>query len=731
MISSKSLRTAALLLMLAFSGASYAQEITGVLAEHKGSEDIITIKLSSPLYPWTFFLKEPDRLVIDIRGAVYNQGKQQLELNSDNISSVRWAQNDIVHPNFRVVVDLKRQIERKVSASADGREIYISVSEQGAEKVTAKPVEAKNEPQTLSEQKNPTETLVIEARKIQSMEETSAPKQETVISPAPAEQETLLTASRYGKEIVPIEPSKIEGFSSAKGFSVFVNGEKLDIGRNQIWSQNRLMVPAKDLFALAGYASVYEKASRTAVFRKGDEIEARLAEDSPVITVNGRDRQLAVPAVSVRGALYVPFISASNLISLKVVWDKSSRAFYAGERVTKVSWEEVLGFKSVAVETSAPITTFETSFDEKLNIFVITLPGFINDLEENKIPVKEDGVSGIKVLQDKGSAKIGIYMETALAVKPFFYEGRLIAGFPNMIRRVGFTEEANFVKIEIYSTKPADFDLKRFHDPERIVVDIPNSLYGAEGYKEINKGGVLRVRASQFKAEPPASRIVVDTEKEYSYKTIISGDKEYCTVIIEKPKIEIARPAKIKALAGKVIVVDAGHGGQDPGAFGYSGEGIKEKDLNLAVSLKLAKLLSDAGAVPLLTRDNDVFVSLPDRVELTKKNKPDIFISVHFNLSETRDVSGTETYYYNENSRFLAEVIHKNLTFNLKRKDGGVRKVKFYVVYNNTVPSVLVEPLYLSDRSEEALASNEEWQMYIARILFEGIKQYFEVLKKT
>ena len=730
MMSSKSLMSAVSLFILVFSSASYAQEVTGVLAERKGSEDLITVKLSSPLDPWTFFLKEPDRLVIDVRGAVYKQGKQQSDLDSENVSSVRWAQNSVEPLNFRVVADLKRPAEKKVSVSADGKEIYISIFGQGAAKTPAKPAEHKKQPPVLSEHKELTGTVVVEARNIQSMEETSVPKQETVISPAPAEQEAQITASRYGKEIVPSEPAKIEGFSSAGGFYVFVNGKKLDIGGNPVWSQGRLMVLAKDLFALAGYSSVYDRRARTAVFRKGDEIEARIKEGSDIMSVNGRDRQLSAPASSVRGALYVPFVSVSNMLSLKVVWDRPTRAFYAGERLTKVSWEEILGFTSVAIETSAPATTFETSFDEKLNIFVIALPGFINDLKENKISVKEDGVTGIKVLQDKGSAKVGIYMESPLAVKAFFHEGRLIAGFPAMIRKVGFTEEAGSVKIEIYSTKPVNFDPKRFRDPERIIIDVPNSLYGAEGYKEINKGGVLRVRASQFKAEPPASRIVVDTEKEFSYRTVVSDDRKYFAVIIEKAGKEIARPAKVKALAGRVIVVDPGHGGNDPGALGYSGEKTKEKDLNLATSLKLAKLLSDAGAVPLLTRDNDVFVSLQDRVEFTKKNGPDMFISVHFNLSEKRDISGTETYYYNRNSKFLADVIHRNLTFNLKRKDGGVRKVKFYVVYNNTAPSVLVEPLYLSDRQEEALAADEEWQLYIARILFEGIKQYFEAIPR-
>ncbi len=730
-MSPKTLKTALLAVVL-LSGTVIAQEITDVSAERGAQGDVITIKLTKPRHPWTFFLKEPDRLVIDVKGAVYDQGKNQLDLNSPNISSVRWAQNSSDPPNFRVVADLKRDVIRKVSASSDGKEIHITIYGPNEQKTSETVSERQNTVPVLDEQKKLAGNIVIEARSIQSMEETVCPvaTSDAVISAAPPEETPEISSSRFTKEIVPVGPSKIEDFSSAGKFRVLVSGKKLDLGRDPVWSQGRLMVPAKEFFSLAGYTSLYDRASRTAVFRMADEIEARIKDGSDIMTVNGKDRQLAVPVASVRGVLYVPFVSASNMIGLKVVWDKKDRVFFAAGRLTKVSWEDILGLKSVVIETSLPVATFETSFDDKLNVYIISLPGIVPDIDGAKIPVKEDGISGIKIIQEKGSARIGIYMESPLAAKPFFYDDKLVVGFPSMIRKVSVTGEANSVKIDIYSTKPVDFDLKRFRDPERIIVDVPNSLYGAQGYQEINSGGVLRVRASQFKAEPPASRIVVDTERELYFKAVVSEDKKHMTLTIEKEKKEIPKPAKVKILKGKVIVIDPGHGGNDPGAFGCSGERIREKDLNLATALKLAKLLSDAGAIPLLTRDSDVFVSLQDRVEFAKKNDPDIFISVHYNLSEKQNISGTETYYYNKNSKFLADVIHNNLTFNLKRKDGGVRKVKFYVVYNNTVPSVLIEPLYLSDRQEEALATNDEWQLYIARILFEGIKQYFEVLAK-
>lgn len=690
-----------------FSPAVLANEIKSVAAERRGHEDVITVAMSSPSDPWAFFLKDPDRLVVDI-GGIWDRGKGHIDLDSDNIHSVRWARNSADPPNFRVVADLKRPVDKRVSLSRDGREVTITISAAGVE------VPASRLP------------VMIEARDIQSMEETSAP----VVQEKPAEPRQKITASRFVREIVPAGPSKIEGFSSSGGFQVFVNGKKIDIGRAPVWSGGRLMVPAKELFFLAGFSSFYDAKARTAIFRRGDDIEVRITEGSEIMAVNGHDRRLAAPAASVRGALYVPFVSSANMISLQVAWDGRARAFYAGERLTGISWEEVLGYRSVVIETNSPVGTYETSFDDKLNVFVISLPGFIPDLKSDKIPVKEDGVDGVKVLREGSAAKIGIYMEGPLPVKLFSHDGRLVAGFPAVIRKIDFTEEADAVKVEIFSTRAVEFDLKRLREPERIIVDIPNAVYGAEGFKEINRSGVLRVRASQFQAEPPSSRVVIDTEKEMPVKTQVLDDGKRFVVHIEKPAKETPRPGKVKALAGKIIVIDPGHGGNDPGAIGISGDSVKEKDLTLATSLKLAKLLSDAGAVPLLTRDTDVYVSLQDRVEFTKKNRPHIFVSVHYNLSEKKTISGTETYYFHDNSRFLAEILHRNLTFNLKRKDGGVRKVKFYVVYNNTVPSVLVEPLYLSDRHEEAIALNEEWQLYIARVLFEGIKQYFEVTAK-
>jgi N-acetylmuramoyl-L-alanine amidase len=141
-------------------------------------------------------------------------------------------------------------------------------------------------------------------------------------------------------------------------------------------------------------------------------------------------------------------------------------------------------------------------------------------------------------------------------------------------------------------------------------------------------------------------------------------------------------------------------------------------------------MLSEAGAIPLLTREEDHDLNLQSRVEFVKNNKADILVCMHYNSSFKSDISGTETYYYNPNSKLLASLVHRSMLSGLGRQDRGLSQVKFFVIYNSPVPSVLVEPVYLSDRNEERLATDSEFQEKVARSVFDGIKQYFEVLKK-
>ncbi|MFH1825891.1 MAG: N-acetylmuramoyl-L-alanine amidase [bacterium] len=209
-------------------------------------------------------------------------------------------------------------------------------------------------------------------------------------------------------------------------------------------------------------------------------------------------------------------------------------------------------------------------------------------------------------------------------------------------------------------------------------------------------------------------------------KIMLAWEKENLALKAEKLEShKMAAPADQKSLplVGKVIVIDPGHGGKDPGAFTLSG--VAEKYLTLPTAQRIAKKLNAQGATVYLTRNSDRTVSIKDIADFANKVGADIFISVHFNYNSLKNARGTETYYYNKNSRNLALAIHRSLVYGLGRRDRGLRRAMYYTVHHAKMPAVLIEPLYISNWEEQKLAGSAEYQDKIAAYVAQGVKSYF------
>lgn len=226
------------------------------------------------------------------------------------------------------------------------------------------------------------------------------------------------------------------------------------------------------------------------------------------------------------------------------------------------------------------------------------------------------------------------------------------------------------------------------------------------------------------------------------------------------------------------IVIDAGHGGQDPGALGLK---VKEKNINLAIALKLGSLIQRnfKDVKVIYTRDRDVFVELDRRSDIANDNKADLFISIHCNANRVKTFKGAETYvmglhksqanleiaklenasillesdytarysgfdpnndesyiifslFQNSNleqsTEFAAE-IQQQLEKRVGLNNRGVRQAGFMVLYKTTMPSVLIESGYLSNPSEESFLITDKGQEYIATAIFRAFKIYKEQLE--
>ena len=167
------------------------------------------------------------------------------------------------------------------------------------------------------------------------------------------------------------------------------------------------------------------------------------------------------------------------------------------------------------------------------------------------------------------------------------------------------------------------------------------------------------------------------------------------------------------------VVVDAGHGGKDSGA--YRRYGPPEKMVALDVAQRLEKKLRESQIKTVMTRDSDVFIPLNDRVAIENKEKNAVFVSIHFNDSRKRGVRGFETYYHSGASLNLANRIQQKLTTIPNSSNGGVHTANFRVLRLANAPAVLVECGYLSNRAEANQARDWEYRELLAERIAEAI----------
>lgn len=167
------------------------------------------------------------------------------------------------------------------------------------------------------------------------------------------------------------------------------------------------------------------------------------------------------------------------------------------------------------------------------------------------------------------------------------------------------------------------------------------------------------------------------------------------------------------------VVVDAGHGGKDSGA--YRRYGPPEKMVALDVAQRLNRKLRESQLKTVMTRDSDVFIPLNDRVAIENAQKNAIFVSIHFNDSRRGRIRGFETYYHSGASFDLANGIQAKLMTIPNSANGGVHTANFRVLRLASCPAVLVECGYLSNRSEGNKTRDWEYRELLADRIAEAI----------
>ena len=337
-------------------------------------------------------------------------------------------------------------------------------------------------------------------------------------------------------------------------------------------------------------------------------------------------------------------------------------------------------------------------------------------------------------------------------------------GFENSKLILRFKNRLNNKDINYFSVY--DSSKKEY----RYVFDIHSSM--GKYSKRLKKYGIKSIKLSYYNSNTIRlliknnSRLVLRFKKTNKQLVInIQTGKKSSHHTVSKVVKRVLTPKR--GDRSKIIVIDAGHGGKDPGALGY--KGYREKNVVIKIAKNVRKILTNRGYKVYMTRDDDRFIKLRDRTGLANKKHANLFISIHANASSNLKARGIECYFLarsrskrasrvaaKENSadisamnryskrNFLNFLNHykilasNKLAIDLQRgilgtlknnyrhiKDGGVREGPFWVLVGAQMPAVLIEVGFISNKSEAKRLVNSEYQKKISLGIANGVERYF------
>lgn len=345
------------------------------------------------------------------------------------------------------------------------------------------------------------------------------------------------------------------------------------------------------------------------------------------------------------------------------------------------------------------------------------------------------------------------------------------AGSMSEITGIRVSTDADKTRIVVDGTKETEYKVSVISNPQRIIIDIQNAWVSPNVKKSttIDSRFAKAVRIAQhdsstvrvvvessmgknnykvfaLKGGTTAYRVVMDlgkvggdtsgsnnTNKAEKVETPPSGTTPSVTI----PSGTTTEPAFTPGLKGKIIALDAGHGGSDTGAIGPTG--VTEKGVTLRVAKALQKLLQAEGATVLMTRTTDTEVSpkkanasdveeLQARCDVGNDGNADIFISMHMDSFTNSTPSGTTGYYYTKGSKAsqrLAQYVSEGVVTALGTGNRGTKSCNFYVVKHTDMPATLVEMAFISNDKEEKLMNSEAGINRAAEGILNGLRRFF------
>ncbi len=286
--------------------------------------------------------------------------------------------------------------------------------------------------------------------------------------------------------------------------------------------------------------------------------------------------------------------------------------------------------------------------------------------------------------------------------------------------------------IYVYATSYMEPEVLKLQSPRRLVFDFMGAEAGtADGAKEVDSDVLKAVRYSRHDEK---FRVVADLNEDADYyiEEFASG---VAITILGKGEEPSEPNTNVENPGDYIVVIDAGHGGTDPGAMfpaQSSNPEIREKDVTLDIALKVSAILKSKGVKVVMTRRSDTYPTLQDRVEIANNAHADLFVAIHCNSMETRfDIDGAQVYYHGSSTfgKKFAQIVYDKMVEYTGMTERGIQDgSSLYVIKNTSMPAILTEGGFVSNEKDREYLLSEEGREALANAIADGIMEALALL---
>ncbi len=543
------------------------------------------------------------------------------------------------------------------------------------------------------------------------------------------------TVGWVNQSLLSVAQAKPTTPSAAKTPIVILDGQQMQFEVPPIVENGRTLVPLRAIFEAMGAQVDWNNATQTVTATRGSTtVVLTIGSTSP--TVNGQAWPLDVPAKTVNDRTLAPLRFIGEALGGTVTWDEAA----------------------YTVNMKSPAAA----------------------VDPNPLPVQV--LEGVTLSSQRTADGVRIMMESAVKLDKtinkttnqvsYVFANRQMQGTSSLQEYLGAavlnasgSNQGDSAVVNIQLPSGVQYTTATENDGKREVLIIPNYIYDVSR-KTFGSSGenitISTVTSMQYTSSTASNRLevvftnalvgsasanynfnsplissmvlqpqgqtgtvlTITTTKAAKFSIGPNGDGTGLNILfIDQSEIQPRVP---------IVVLDAGHGGSDPGA---SGAYLAEKDVNLPVVLQAGQLLTAKGIKVVYTRSDDTNVSLMDRSNIANLYNASVFVSVHCNASTSSAPYGTETYcyfplenpglYLQKDERYnLALRLQQSLVASLGRADRGVKQSNLSVLRESVMPSALVELAFISNPTEEALLQQQQFRDLASQAIADAIGAY-------